>query len=79
MMVLIAITNADSHEKQGSFELGSVLAINDARQWGVLPDFEVSILARISYLYASQSIRLERDEFLAGFKSGFQAWVDGLA
>ncbi len=66
-------------EQSVSFLMAATLAVLDAEKYGVVPEVEVDILARISYLYASHSCTLEREDFLRGFKQGWHDWLNGLA
>jgi hypothetical protein len=61
-----------------SFLMAASLAVLDAEQYGVIPETEVTILARISYLYASMSCTLDREDFLQGFKQGYADYLNGL-
>ncbi len=74
------VTNGHVHQEPPiSYQVGSVLAVVDASCWGKLPDIEVEILSRISFLYASQSLpRLDRGQFVDGYKESYWGYIEGL-
>lgn len=72
-MSQVIIGQGSSH----SYLIGFAVGVQDGKQ-GIVPAPDELTHAVRQYLKAIKSMQLDRDQFLVGWKHGYQAWSDGI-